>query len=138
MQINRVGVIPKGQSKKWRVIMDLSYPPGHSVNDAIHPDLCSMVYTTVDRVAQRVMQLGNGALMAKVNIEVAYCLVPLHAQDRPLLGVRWEGLIYLDAMLPFGLWSAPKIFNAVADALQWLLERQGVEGADHYLDDFIM
>ena len=97
-----------------------------------------MMYTTVERVVRRAMQLGNRALMAKVDIEAAYRLIPIHAQDRPILEVRWEGWIYLDAMLPFGLRSAPKIFNAVADALQWLLERQGLEGIDYYLDDFVM
>ena len=39
-------------------------------------------------------------------------------------------------MLPFGLrQSAPKIFNAVADALAWHLHQAGIR---HYLDDFII
>ena len=29
IQSNRMGVIPKGQSGKWRLITDLSYPQGH-------------------------------------------------------------------------------------------------------------
>ena len=40
-------------------------------------------------------------------------------------------------MLPFGLRSAPKIFNAVADAFQWILQHQGVTQVLHYLDDYI-
>ena len=36
-------------------------------------------------------------------------------------------------MLLFGLRLALKIFNAVADALQWILQQQGVEDLDHYL-----
>ena len=39
-------------------------------------------------------------------------------------------------MLPFGLRSAPKIFNAIADALEWCVSREGVEWIYHYLDDF--
>ena len=31
IQSNRIGVIPKGQTGKWRLITDLSYPPGHTV-----------------------------------------------------------------------------------------------------------
>ena len=31
----------------------------------------------------------------------------------------------------------PKIFNALADALQWCTERRGVTYLDHYLDDYI-
>ena len=41
-------------------------------------------------------------------------------------------------MLPFGLRSAPKIFNAVADALEWYVRHQGVRHIFHYLDDFIV
>ena len=138
VQINRVGVIPKGQSGRMRLITDLSYPPGYSVNDAIDPASCSLTYTTVERVAQEAMRLGRGALMAKVDIKSAYRLIPVHPQDRPLLGVSWRGSTFVDPMLPFGLRSAPKIFNAVADAIHWCVERQGVDYVDHYLDDFIV
>jgi len=41
-------------------------------------------------------------------------------------------------MLPFGLRSAPKIFNAVADALNWYLHQCGIPHVLHYLDDFII
>ena len=43
----------------------------------------------------------------------------------------------MDAMLPFRLRSAPKIFTAVADTLEWVVRAQGVRYVDHYLDDFI-
>ena len=99
LQVNWFGVIPKGHnSGRWRLITDLSYPPGQSVNDGIDPALCSMAYTTVNDVAAIVTQLGRGALMAKVDIESAYRLVPVHPQDRPLLAMRWEGHIYVDPM----------------------------------------
>ena len=43
----------------------------------------------------------------------------------------------MDMTLPFGLRSAPKIFNVVADTLQWIIEKRGVTGL-HYLDDFFL
>ena len=48
------------------------------------------------------------------------------------------GTVYIDKVLPFGLRSAPKIFTAVADALQWILIQKGVKTVLHYLDDFIL
>ena len=45
--------------------------------------------------------------------------------------------MYIDKALPFGLRSAPKIFSAVADAMQGIIEQQGVEML-HYLDDFMV
>ena len=136
LHVNRFGVIPKGHDTgKWRLITDLSYPPDHSVNNGIDSDLCSMSYTTVDDAALIVSHLGEGAMMTKVDIESAYRLVPVHPQDRPLLAMSWQGQVYIDLMLPFGLRSAPKIFNALADAFHWHLQQSGIEHTEHYLDD---
>lgn len=139
LHINRFGVIPKGRNTgKWRLITDLSHPPGHSVNDGIDPDLCSLSYTTVDEIAELITQFSAGALLAKIDIESAYRLIPVHPQDRLLQAMQWEGRLYVDPMLPFGLRSAPKIFNAVADALNWHLHECGLPQVRHYLDDFII
>ena len=136
---SRIGVVPKGHnSGKWRLITDLSYPPQGSVNDGIDPDICSMEYTSVDKVATTAMSLGRGALLAKIDIKSAYRLVPVSPLDRPLLGITWRGQYYIDARLPFGLRSAPKIFNAIADVLEWCFRHEGVALVDHYLDDFII
>ena len=133
LHINRFGVIPKGRaSGKWRLITDLSFPDGGSVNDGIDPEHCSFTYTSVDRVAA--YHLGLGALMAKADIKAAYRLVPVHPEDRLLLGMQWQGDYLVDAMLPFGFRSAPIIFTAVADALEWCAREKGVLGIDHYLD----
>ena len=85
---NRIGVVPKGHTPgKWRLITDLSFPPGYSVNDGIDPVLCSLSYVSIDTVAAIVVSLGAGSLLAKIDIESAYRLVPVHPDDRPLLGV---------------------------------------------------
>ena len=129
-------MMKKHQPGKWRLITDLSYPEGTSVNDAIDPALCSLSYITVDQVALRALSLGKGALIAKTDIQSAYRLVPVHPSDRRWLGMRWKGQIYVDGMLPFGLRSAPKIFNAMADGLEWCISDEGVKDIFHYLDDF--
>ena len=76
--------------------------------------------------------------MAKVDIESVYRLVPVHPHDRALQALQWQGQLYVDPMLPFGLRSAPKIFNAIADAFHWHLEQRGINHGLHYLDDFII
>ena len=41
LHINRFVVISKGHcTGKWRLITNLSYPPGESVDDGIAPELC--------------------------------------------------------------------------------------------------
>ena len=87
---------------------------------------------------QQVNRMGCGTLLAKMDIESTYWIIPVCPEDRPLLGVRWKGEFFYDLCLPFGLVSAPKIFTAVADALQWIFEKKGLSWVNHYLDDFIM
>ena len=137
-QISPLGLVPKkNKPGKWRLIMDLSSPPGESVNDGISSELSSVSYTSLDHLASLVLLLGRGSLLVKADIQEAYRMVPVHPQDQPLLGVQWNGCIYLDKMLPFGLRSAPKIFSAVADGLQWILSQKGITHLLHYLDDFV-
>ena len=64
-----------------------------------------MHYATVDMVVERVIHLGVGAQMAKANMKAAYWNVPVHPKDRWLLGMEWEGSVFVDGALPFGLWS---------------------------------
>ena len=118
VHVSPFGVIPKGHTGKWRLIVDLSSPAGSSVNDAIDPSSCSLTYISVDMVAKEVAQLGRGANLAKVDIKSAYRIVPVNPEDRMLLGMQWKGKTFLDTRLPFGLRSAPIIFMALADALE--------------------
>lgn len=115
---SRIGIIPKKhQPGKWRIIIDLSSPRDKSVNDGIAKADCSLTYTKVDEIVDSVLHLGRGALLAKINIRSAFRIIPIHPADRHLLGIEWKNQLYIDAALPFGLRSAPKIFNALADAL---------------------
>ena len=75
--------------------------------------------------------------MAKSDIEEAYRLLPIHKDDKHLLGTQWKGQVYIDTALPFGLRSAPLIFTALADGLEWILKQRGASYIAHYLDDFI-
>ena len=108
-QISRFGVIPKGHIPgRWRLIVDLSAPANHSVNDGIEAQLCSLEYTSVDQAAGIIKELGHRCRLAKIDIKSAYRIVPAHPEDRLLLGMKWQGQSYVDTVLPFGLRSAPK------------------------------
>ena len=77
-------------------------------------------------------------MLAKVDIAWAYRNIPIHPDDCWLLGMMWEGNLFIDTSLPYGLRSTPKIFSAVADAVEWILHQEGIEVVFHYLDDFLL
>ena len=94
-----------------------------------HPDRefvdCSLTYASVDAAAAIVLAVGCGAVLVKLDIASAYRIVPVHPDDRPLLGMRWNRSLYVDTAPPFGLRSAPNLFTAVADGLKWILKDNG-------------
>lgn len=135
---SRFGVIPKSSSGKWRLIVDMSAPEGASINDGIGESICSLTYVSVADAVHNIAGLGQGALLAKIDIKSAYRNVPIHPEDRWLMGMSWDGALYIDSTLPFGLRSAPKIFTALADAAEWIIKQAGTGFVIHYLDDFLV
>ena len=133
-----MAVIPKKTPGKWRVIVNLSRPDGRSVNDHLRRESTHVAYSSVDDTAHLMYSLGRGALMAKLDIREAYRIVPIHPDDRRFLGVTWRDHVYVDCQLPFGLASAPAIFSALGEALEWILRQRGVRGIVHYIDDFLL
>lgn len=115
---------------------DLSILEGASINDLIDLTKCSLSCISVDNLANRAISLGKGSLTAKVDIKSACRLVPVWPPHHQRLGIKWNDKIYIDVMLPFGLRSAPRIFNAIADTLEWCVASRGVVNIFHYLDDF--
>ena len=118
-------------------MVDLSYPKGASVDDGIDSDLCSLSYASIDDATSVILRRGRGTLLAKLDLESAYRIIPVHPNDRHLLGMQFDGNLYIDTALPFRLRSAPKIFTALADGLWWIMSHHGIQAALHYLDDYI-
>ena len=91
----------------------------------------------MDDVVAVIRKAGRGALLGKMDIKQAYRNVPISAVDRQYLGMQWEGQVFIDGVLPFGLRSAPLIFTALADAFEWVLKQEGTRWIFHYIDNFI-
>ncbi len=93
---------------------------------------------SVRDAARTIVGKGRGARLAKVDIQSAYRVVPVHPDDRWLLGMSWDKQLFVDTQLSFGLRSAPRIFTALADAAEWIVRQEGVSTIMHYLDDFLL
>ena len=119
--------------------MHLSAPFGSSVNDHISKEDFTLKYSTVDNAVAILQRLGPSAAMAKIDIKHALRLCLVRRDDWDLLGAHWNGRFYVDKRLPFGLRSAPFLFNRVADSLHWILVNEcGIKAVVHYLDDFFI
>ena len=56
-----IGLVPKSEPNQWRIIVDLSFPFGRSVNDGISSTLASVSYSSMDDAVQRILHLGKGS-----------------------------------------------------------------------------
>ena len=139
-QVSPIGLVPKKQPGQFRTIFHLSYPKtGDSINSFIPKEDYSLQYTTIDNAISAIQRLGRGTYMAKTNILSAFRLFPVHPQDWELLGMKWENKYYFDKVLPFGLRSAPSIFNQLSDAIEWILAYEfAISYVDKILDDFLI
>jgi hypothetical protein len=122
----------------WRIIFDLSSPEGSSVKDGIPKEYGTITYESLNDAIRLVAQAGHGAVMMKRDLKAAFCHVPINPCDYWLLMFEWDGKFYVDMFLPFGLRTAPRIFNLFAEALHWVFETLFKWNCTHYLDDFLL
>lgn len=137
-----LGAFQRKRSGKYRVIHDLSWPPGLSVNDFISSEDSTVQYISFDDVIRRVQHYGRDALMSTMDLADAYKSVLVRPEDWDLLGITWitddnNTQYYVDLTLPFGLRSSAKLFSEIADALLLSMKYNGATEVHHYLDDFI-
>ncbi|KAJ1097764.1 hypothetical protein NDU88_002881 [Pleurodeles waltl] len=92
--VSPIGVVPKKEVGKFKLIYHLSYPTGESVNDGLGQDSCSVSYTIVDDVVDRIRVAGRGALLANTDIESAFRFLPVHPDSYQLLGFQMDESFY--------------------------------------------
>ena len=119
LQVSPIGIVPIKHSDKFRTIFHLSFPKtGESINSFIEKDEFSLQYIKIDDAIAALIRLGRGTYLAKTDVESAFRQFPVHPDDWELLGMYWNNSYYFDKVLPFGLRSAPYIFNQLSDALE--------------------
>ena len=85
--------------------------------------------------------LGQGALLAKLDIKLAFRLLPIHPDDFELLGIFLDGFYFSDKSLPMGLSRSCQLFEYFSTFLEWQSKQQMLPShcyATHYLDDFLI
>ena len=85
-----------------------------------------------------IRRLGRGCLLSKFDVRAAFKLVPVRPEDRPLLGLCWQGKYYYEVVLPFGLRTSGYRWEEFAVALHFLCQSHlGIALVFHYVDDFL-
>ena len=121
----------KRDSEERRVIVDLSWPCGHSVNDGIPSnsyfgELLVLRYpaiAAIDCIVDAVVTLGRGCHLYKRDLRKAYRQFPVDPKDYPFLGYTL-GHFCFDTVLTMGLRSAAMACQRSTSAVAWIASQQ--------------
>ena len=110
---------PDGSRK---LIVDLSWPHGSSMNSAILDDIfdnneCKLKYPTLDTIVEAISTIGSDALIYKVDLKRAYRNLRSDPRDFSVLGLSWQGKRYVDVSVPYGLKSGASACQMVTDSI---------------------
>jgi hypothetical protein len=138
--VSPLNSVPKEVPEDRRVILDLSFPCGASVNASINKDLylgdkINLSYPSVDDLVELIKVQGRGSLLFKRDLKRAYRQIFVDPIDIPKLGYRWNGELYFDAGLPMGLRSSAYICQRVTNSVSFIMLQRGYKILN-YLDDF--
>ena len=127
-------------SENRRVIVDLSWPIGESVNRGIdkHSYLgtdFTLSLPTIDHITDQVKAIGRGCQLYKVDISRTFHHIKVDPLDYDLLGISWRH-IYLNTCVPFGSRHGSQIFQRCSDAVRFIMRKNGHKIVC-YVDDYI-
>jgi Reverse transcriptase (RNA-dependent DNA polymerase) len=135
-----LGLVPKkrdGVQTGWRMIFDLSCPDRCSVNDGIPKEFGTLKYESFSHALRIVAEAGPNSLLLKKDLQAAFRRVKVSPLDWHLFIFHWRGKYYVDTCLPFGLRTAPRIYNLFAEGIHWALQHNLNWNLSHYVDDFL-
>lgn len=116
--VSPLGVVPKNEPGKYHLSHHLSYPKGGSINNDIDPQACAVTYTSFDAVVAWVHRYAQGSLLAKMDVEAAFCLLPVHPDSVHLLGCRWGDSYFVDRCLAIGCSISCVLFEAFSSFVE--------------------
>ena len=97
-----------------------------------------LLYQTLDDAIRLIGHHGRHTILCKHDLKDAFRMIPLSPFDYWLFLFEWEGKLYVDIFLPFGLRTSPFIFNLFSEGLHWILKWLFDRQLIHYLDDFLL
>ena len=158
-----LGLVPKGKlpmTEIARVIQDLSFPIGDSVNDFTDKDSLPVIdWPRIAALAIRITDLhqqhppGSIFLGMTGDVSQAYRHIRAHADDCASFGISIPNhdIVGMDMSAPFGWNGSPNMYCIFGDGITWLVRRESPASINpslscdttkfwcyNYMDDFII
>ena len=130
LKISPLNTVTKKDSIERRVILDLSFPEGQSVNEFISKEFylgkkIELSYPKVDDLVRIIKEKGPDCLIFKKDLKRAYRQIPICPGDLHLVGFNWNNRLFVDRVLPMGLRSSAHICQRVTTVVCFIYYKMG-------------
>ena len=119
-----------------RLILDLSFPHGASINDGILKDMYlgrteKLQLPSIDTLVENIIELGSDC---KIDLAHCYKQFFIDPLEIPLMGFKFNGKFYFDCTLSMGSCSSARCCQRATSAVVFIYTKHGYF-AINYLDD---
>ncbi len=129
----------KGTTNR-RVIMDLSFPEGKSVNSGVDKTTFMGEKFSLELpgpiALREILKDREVTYLWTMDVSRAYRQLRSDPLDLPLLGLTWQGKFYIDLAVPFGLRHGARNMQSVSVAFVEILKNLGIVALP-YIDDIV-
>ena len=129
---------PKDREKR-RVILNLSYPYGTSVNDKadkLNFDCRHLKFPSIDDVVEYILATDDPVIF-KIDVARAFRNLCINPVDALKFGISWQDQLYVDLSVPFGWTHGSAAFQMASDAIAFIMKGMGCK-LHPYIDDYVV
>ena len=126
---------------KRRVILNLSYPRGASLNDHVdrdkfdHKDF-ALKLTCIDDIVKNIVNTSDPVLF-KVDVARAFRNLHVDPADCIKLGIKWQGSYFIDGSVTFGCVHGTVAFQICSESIAFMMKKLGVN-LHCYIDVYLV
>ena len=139
-----IGLVPKDNGTKTRLIFHLSYPKGGttSLNANTPKEDCKVKYNEFDQAVLRCLEEGIGCSIAKSDMSSAFRNLGIKKDHWPYLvmfatsPLDGKDYYFVDKCLLFGASISCAHFQAFSDAIAFLVKFKTSKRTINYLNDY--
>ena len=123
-----------------RVILDLSYPKGSSLNDHVSKDrfdgnLFALKLPSIDSFTQEIINTDNDPVLFKVDVARAFRNLPVDPADCLKFGLKVNNKFFMDKSVAFRWVHGTSSYQLISAAIAYIMKDQ--VNLHCYIDDYV-
>ena len=131
---------PKDNGSR-RVILDLSYPQGHSVNsymdkNKFNDSALVLKFPNTEHMAEDIVCCMPDCVLFKIDVARAFRNLRVDPVNSLKYEIKWNAGYYADLEVVFGWTHASVVFQILSDAIAHIVAKADIK-LHCYIDDYI-